>query len=125
MTVDSDGVVSRTEMLADINSIGAGAAAEKFAAELAAVLDNIRDPNTEAEGVRKITVTWTFLPQKDRETVMVAIQAKSAMAATKPSGDVMYLGRAEGQTVATVMHGSPADPRQNELVLPIRKGIEP
>ena len=109
---------TRVEQLADISTIGAGAAAEKFAEELKAVLDNIRDPNTEAEGKRKIIMEWSFIPSEDRELVKTTITAKSVFAATKPTSELLFVGRQGGENVATVMHGGPQeDPRQG--VLPI------
>lgn len=110
---------TRVEQLADINTIGAGAAAEKFAIELKRVLENIRDPNTQPDAPRKIVMQWTFTPDDDREVVITAITARSVLGATKPTGDLMYVGRAGGETVATVMHGPSGleDPRQG--VLPI------
>src|SRR5258708_2342750 len=110
---------TRVEQLADLYTLGAGAAAEKFAAELAAVLENIRDPNTQADAKRKIVMEWIFMPDGDREAVQVAITARSAFAATKPTSEVMFVGRKDGQMVATVMHGEQTDPRQG--VFPIGK----
>lgn len=112
----------RIEQIADLTTLGAGAAIEKFGAELEAVLDNIRDPNTEAEAKRKIVMEFTFFPDEDRERVAVAISARSVLPATKPSSDFMFIGRKDGETVGTVMHGPAGDsldPRQN--VLPLSK----
>lgn len=116
MTLDE-----RIEQLADINTVGAGAAAEKFAAELKAVLENIRDPNTQADAKRKIVIEWVFEPDQDRELVKTSISARSVFAATKPTSEMMFIGRQAGETVATVMHGAngPEDPRQG--VLPIQQ----
>lgn len=112
----------RLEKHADLTSIGAGAAGEKFLAELRAVVENIRDPNTQPDARRKIIMTWEFEPNEDREVVMIAITARSVFAATKPTSDIMYLGRQNGEDVATVVHGEPVDPRQG--VLPLTKSGE-
>lgn len=108
---------ARVEQLADILTLGAGAAVEKFAEELKAVLKNIRDPNTQADAKRKIVMEWAFEPDGDREVVKVAITARSVFAATKPTSEVMFIGRQDGQTVGTVMHGADGseDPRQGVL----------
>lgn len=113
---------TRIEQLADLATIGAGATAEKFQAELRTVLANIKDPNTDPKAKRKIVLEFTFYPDQERETVMVAITASSRLGATKPSGDVMFIGQHDGQTVGTVVHGpggEPVDPRQG--VLPLKK----
>jgi hypothetical protein len=118
---------TRTEQIADLHTVGHGAAAEKFAAELKAVLENIRDPNTEAEAKRKIVLEFTFAPNADREMVAVGISARSVFAATKPTSEIMFVGRQNGETVGTVMHGPDGqaqDPRQGVLPLPQRKAGE-
>jgi len=109
--------VNRVEQLADISTLGAGAAAEKFATALKAVLENVRDPNTEAEARRKVVLTWEFVPEPDRERVKVMISARTALAGTKPVSEVLYIGKLDGQTVGTVVHGVPIpeDPRQGVL----------
>lgn len=117
--------MDRVEQIADLQTIGAGAAAEKFSAALRDVLDNIRDPNTLAKAKRKIIIEYVFMPDEDREKVGVAISARSALPASKPSSDLMFIGRHNGETVATVMHsdGKPEDPRQG--VLDIKAGSRP
>lgn len=113
---------ARIEQLADLSTIGGGVSAEKFQAELQRVLDNIRDPNTAPKAKRKIVMEYVFLPDEDRERVLVAISARATLGATKPTGDTMYVGRHDGRTVGTVMHGpagEPLDPRQG--VLPLKQ----
>lgn len=116
--------MDRIEQTADLQTIGAGAAAEKFEAELRAVVENIRDPNTEAKGKRKIIIEYVFHPQEDRERVAVAISARSVLPATKASSDLMFVGSKDGKPVATVMHsgGKPEDPRQGVLPITVAKG---
>jgi len=108
------------EQFASLDTLGAGAAREKFDAELQAVLANIRDPNTEAEAKRRIVMEFVLLPNADREVVTVAISAKSVLAATRPTGDVMWLGTRDGQPIATVVHPA-QDPRQGVLPLTERQ----
>lgn len=108
---------TRVEQLVSLQTLGAGAVEEKFKAELEAVLDNIRDPNTEAEGKRKIILEFVFTPDAAREVVRTAITARSVFAATKPTSEIMFIGRQNGETVATVVHGTPEDPRQGVLPL--------
>ncbi len=116
------GTATRVEQMADLSTIGAGATAEKFQAELRAVMANIRDPNTDPKAKRKIVLEFTFYPDQDRETVLVAITASSKLGSTKPSGDVLFIGHHAGEMVGTVVHGpsgEPIDPRQG--VLPLKK----
>lgn len=117
-----DNTTARVEQLADINTIGNGAAAEKFAAELQAVLENIRDLNTQPDAKRKIVMEWVFEPNDDREQVLIAITARSVFAATKPSGEVMYVGSKGGQTVATVLPRNQDGSDARQGVLDIKTG---
>lgn len=115
--------VQRIEQMADLSTIGGGAIAEKFAAELKAVLANIKDPNTESDAKRKITIEFVFKPDSDRERIFTAISAHSTLAATRPTGDVLYLGKQDGELVATVMQGQ--DPRQGVLeIVPPAKQVK-
>jgi hypothetical protein len=110
----------REERLADLNTIGAGVALEKFAVELEAVLRNIRDPNTEAKAKRRIVIAFTFLPNADREVVQTEISAKSILAGTRATSDTLWLGIQSGHPVATVVR-SGEDPRQGTLKLETSK----
>jgi hypothetical protein len=115
--------MERVEKLADLQTLGAGVAAEKFAAELGRVLENIRDPNTDPKATRKVALTFEFHPAEDREQVMVVIKGRSLLAATKPSAATMWVGSKDGQPVATVLLHAPGedeDPRQG--VLPLNRG---
>jgi len=115
---------NREEQLADLHSIGAGAALELFGAELRRVLENIRDPATEAEGKRKITLEFVFKPNESREMVATLISAKSTLAATKPVSEVLWVGRKDGQVVGTVVHAAEPEENPNQGVLPMRAGGE-
>lgn len=125
--VDDDGVVSGplVEQDATLFSIGGGVANEKFVAEFEKILANIRDPNTEAKAKRRITLDFVFHPSEDRSQVLVAITGDSRLSASKPSGDVIYVGRQDGQLVGKVMQPKfdpSQDPRQGILPLE-RKGV--
>lgn len=114
--------IARVEQEADLLTIGNGVSNEKFRAELEKVLQNIRDPNTEPEDRRTITLKFVFHPSKDRDTVVIAISAASSLPASKPSGDIMYVGRKDGEVVGMVMQpkfDAKVDPRQG--ILPLRK----
>src|SRR5258708_36373960 len=67
---------TRVEQLADLYTLGAGAAAEKFAAELAAVLENIRHPNTQTDATRKSVMECICMPDGHREAGTVAVTTR-------------------------------------------------
>lgn len=113
-------MLDKQEQAADLLSIGGGAAVELFAAELVRVLENIRDPNTEATGKRRIRLEFVFQPDKNREVVATLISANATLGSTKPVGEVVFVGRKDGQLVGTVFHGGVQDddPRQGVLPMP-------
>lgn len=61
----------------NISTLAGGAVIEAFDHELKKVLENMLDPNTDPEKVRKITVTVSFKPNKKRSSAVVTVQAKS------------------------------------------------
>lgn len=114
---------SRVEQLADLNTVGGGAAAERFATELRAVLENIRDVNTSWKGKRKIKMEWTFEPDEERQVCKVTLTAQHSVPGTKPVSEVLYVARHEGELVGTVVHGAPGDARQGHLAIEKRSTI--
>lgn len=111
----------RKEQPADLLSIGGGAALELFGSELQRVMENIRDPNTEAKGTRKITLEFLFKPNEHREMVSTLISAKSTLAASRPVSEVLWVGRKDGEVVGTVVHTTEALEDGNQHVLPMQK----
>lgn len=67
------------ENIIDLNKFAGGALSEKVNTELEKILQNIQDPNTDPEKVRKLTVTIGFKPAPHRASANVSIQAKSQM----------------------------------------------
>ncbi len=74
-----------------------GAAAEVFERELARVLENIADPNTEPEAKRGITVQFQFLPNGKRSTVVIAYVVKSALAVIKTESSSAFIAMEKGE----------------------------
>lgn len=96
-----------------LETICGGAVEEHFQKELAAVLANIFDPNTDPEAKRKITFDFTFTPTKDRSSAKVEFVCKSK---TTPADDVqgtVFLAR-RGTGFLAVAH----DPQQGRLFNP-------
>jgi hypothetical protein len=93
-------------------TIAKGAAPERFQDELARVVANILDVNTDPEAIRAITMTVKIKPSESREMATVALEVKSKLAPPKAVPDTMYFGRSkkDGELVATRW-----DPAQLEL----------
>lgn len=66
-----------------LTNLAGGKTAARFDDELAKVLENIADPNTEAKAVRVITLRVALKPDDERRHLDVIIAATSKMAPTK------------------------------------------
>lgn len=92
-----------------IKSIGdmmGGAVAERFAATLNTVLENIADPNTEATKKRKITLEVTIAPAKNRATAEFSMTCKPVLAPLAPINQAVMIDRDDcGNMTATEIGG--------------------
>lgn len=96
---------------------------ERFQIELEKVLDNIDDPNAEAEKSRRITIVLTFIPAKDRRACGLAVEVSSKLVERDGLYTDLRLGKDRGQNAVvegpyqeTIFdHPEPAKPR----VLPV------
>lgn len=70
-----------------------GALQEKFEAALEQVLENMIDPNTPWKNKRGVTVKITFQQNEDRDDVSVDVAVETKLAAVKPIGTRMAIGR--------------------------------
>lgn len=86
--------------LLTLDTVGNGAARELFANELAKVLENIDDPNCEAESKRRITLTFEFRPSADRRDVSIDIQAEAKLVPFNGHSSKAFVGRVGGKMVA-------------------------
>lgn len=93
-----------------LDTIGSGALVELFDAELARVLENIQDPNTDAKTKRTITVKVTFAPNENRDLADVNLTCGSKLAGIKTVGTRLYVGKIRGKLIAVEN-----DPRQTTL----------
>jgi len=93
-----------------LDTIGGGALRELFAAELARVLANIADPNTDTGAKRSITIAVSFKPNRDRDVADVELRCQSKLAGIASVSTQVFVGRAGGKLVAVEN-----DPRQAAL----------
>ena len=99
----------RKEQVA-LETLGFGAAAEMFQAELEKVVFNIADPNTKPELKRNITLKLVVKPTKDRSMCAVEIHCDSKLAPVLPFESTMFVGVEHGVAVA-----SEYNPQQQSL----------
>jgi hypothetical protein len=113
-----------------LDRIGGGAAVEMFGEEMKRVLENIADPNTEAEEKRTLLIKVVIQPNETRDMGLTTIQVSSKVAPTRPHGTLIYMGRERkgGPLVAIERNQRDVfdddeivDERTGEI-LPIRKG---
>lgn len=93
-----------------LDNIGGGALAELFGAELARILQNIADPNTDARAGRAITITVKFKPTATRDSAEVDLVCSSKLAGITTVQTQLFMGRQGGKLVAVEN-----DPRQSGL----------
>lgn len=93
-----------------LETLGNGLVGELFAHELAKVLENIDDSNTDPEATRKVTIDVIFKPAKSREAASVIVAVKSKLAGVEPAETLVHLSRERNRLVALA-----ADPNQEEL----------
>lgn len=93
-----------------LQTIGGGALAELFAAELDRVLQNIADPNTDTKTKRQITLAVTFKPGRDRDVAEVELKCGSKLAGIMTVNTQLFMGRQRGRLIAVEN-----DPRQSSL----------
>jgi hypothetical protein len=93
-----------------LDSIGNGALSELFDAELARILSNITDPNTDALTRRVMTITLRFKPNRDRDVADVELTCGSKLAGIMTVSTQLFMGRHRGKLIAVEN-----DPRQSTL----------
>lgn len=84
----------------NLGTIGNGAAYELFERELARILQNVRDPNTNPTKKRKMNLEFTFEPYNDRSGCAIEITVKSTLCATTGVNATMYISKVEGRLQA-------------------------
>ena len=93
-----------------LETIGGGALCELFDAELARILSNITDPNTDTTSKRVMTIQIKFKPNRDRDIADVDIACSSKLAGIMTVSTQLFMGRQRGQLIAVE-----SDPRQTKL----------
>jgi hypothetical protein len=96
----------------NLHNIAGGVANELFERELKSVAKNVTDQNTPAKRARTITLTFTFMPDEERNELRCTVQAKANLAPVKPFVKSVYTGK-HATTGAMTMYGE--DQRQTNL----------
>ncbi len=96
-------------------NIAHGRAIELFDRTFQKVLENIQDMATEGETKRKITLEFTFEPNKDRSALITTVQAKASLAPITQVPTTIYTAahKRNGRLLAVEY-----DPTQASLLRP-------
>ncbi len=89
--------------LISLESLGGGVALERFREELALVLKNITDHNTDAKAKREIKLVVAFKPTAQRDTAQVEISCQAKLAPVCSYATRAYIG-VRGQEVLAFEH---------------------
>jgi hypothetical protein len=90
-----------------LETLGQGAALERFNLALQDVLDNIQDVNTDPKKARTVTLKATIKPSADREVGEIVVDVVSRLAPIAPFDVRVFLGRdKEGKGYATEYHSA-------------------
>lgn len=94
-----------------LETIAGGAVVELFQAELARVLENMADINTDPEAKRTITLSVEFKPEGvKRDNADVKVKCTSKLAGILTINSQIYMGMHNGELVAVEN-----DPRQGSF----------
>lgn len=70
-----------------------GALTERFNREMARVLENVFDPNTNPKAKRQIQITVDIVPDERRQAAKFSVDVKSKVAAPVPIAQMVFLDR--------------------------------
>jgi hypothetical protein len=94
----------------NLSNLCGGAVEEVFQRELAEILNNIGDINTDPEAKRKITLEFTLQPFEDRSGAQVTFACKSKVVPVNAVKGTVFLQR-QGTLMVAIAH----DPKQARL----------
>lgn len=105
-----------------LNTICGGMVEQVFNRELARVCENIADPSTKTEAVRKVSVVVTIKPNARGTMAEVGYDVKSSMPGVETEKSAVYIAQDPDSKNITLF---PVDLRQEELPLPSVEEIRP
>lgn len=86
-------MTEQEEQGVSLETLGQGAALERFNLALQDVLDNIQDVNTDPKKARTVTLKATIKPSEDREVGSIQVDVVSKLAPIAPFDVRVFLGR--------------------------------
>lgn len=81
-------------------TLGMGAAIERLNDGFEGLLNNIHDPNTQAEAVWEINLKIKIKPKKDRNSCEYQVHLTTKLAGPKPIAGILFVGKHKGRMTA-------------------------
>lgn len=92
--------------------MASGAFLEQVDYEMAKVVDNIIDPNTQATAKRKVSITMELVPDGSRQNISVTFSTKLSLAQTYPLTTSLSIVGADSTGEVQVVENVPQIPGQ-------------
>lgn len=88
------------EEILDINKLAGGAIQEAIHFALGECFENIKDPNTDAEKARKLTIQMELKPDESRQIIKTKISCKTNLVPVNSITTQLYLDKNGEQIIA-------------------------
>lgn len=86
-----------------LEAIGEAGAIKQVNYQLKKIIENIRDPNTEAQAVRTVTLKITLKPDADRKGAEIAFKTEAKLAGDMPGADRVVISPSSGKGYINTM----------------------
>jgi hypothetical protein len=93
-----------------LGTLNSGAVLDLFEVEWQKLLNNIQDPNTKPDAVRKVKIEVTVRPAKDRRNASTSVSVIANLASIVPHESSIVIGVENGEAQAYAF-----DPSQKSL----------
>lgn len=77
----------------DLNTFAGGALLDRVNNDMQKIMENIYDPNTDATKARKLNITITLNPDKNREVIATDLVTKITLASASSVSTTMLVGK--------------------------------
>jgi hypothetical protein len=94
----------------NLETLNSGAVMELFDVEWQKLLNNVNDPNTKPDAVRKLKIEISVKPAKDRRNASSSVSVTTNLAAIMPHEASIVIGVEDGKVQAYAF-----DPKQQSL----------
>lgn len=92
---------NENEEILDINQLAGGAIQEAIHFALGEVFENIKDPNTEPEKARKLTIVMELKPDENRQVIKTKTTCKTSLVPVNSITTSLFLDKNGEKVVAT------------------------